>query len=540
MIDTRLLAAARAEPGGVTATATTIAATATYVPQAWFLAHALAAIAGRDWNAAALWALAVVAVAGLRWVVGLAAATASSRHGLAVRRTLRDRAYAAALAPRGRTLRTGAARGAIVDGADGVEVYVSKYIGAVAQVAVLCPLTVVLLAFVSPLAAAAAAGGLVLAIFGPMWWRRRAIRRAADHWDDYETLSADFAEYYRSMTTVRALGAVDQTRIHIETRSAALHRATVATMRVSLADTAITDVAIQGATVAAAAVAAAHAVSGDPAPSVYLALLLAGECFRPIRELARHWHAGYLGLSAVSGLDAIGAFDTAGTENQVQSIERPLPGGRLELLDVTFAYDHNSVLRGVEVTVEPGGIVTVTGESGAGKSTLFDLISGVLRPTSGSISLGGNPVGPGDVAVVGQRPVFTSGSIRDNLLAVAPRSDADLVGACRAAGFGSVIDNLPHGLDEEIGEAGTGLSGGQRQRLAVARAILSDRPIVLVDEPTSALDEQTADEVLAALADLAHQRIVLVITHDPRVVEVADAQLVVAHGHVLPARVGAP
>nr|MDT0527092.1 ABC transporter ATP-binding protein [Streptomyces sp. DSM 41633] len=116
----------------------------------------------------------------------------------------------------------------------------------------------------------------------------------------------------QGMATLRAAGAVGRVRERLEKRSAALHRATVAKLRVSLVDTGLTDLAVQGGTVAAVLVACSSAATGRTATTgTYLLLLLASECFRPVRDLSREWHAGYLGVSAADGIAALRTAEPA-------------------------------------------------------------------------------------------------------------------------------------------------------------------------------------------------------------------------------------
>nr|WP_255375428.1 ATP-binding cassette domain-containing protein [Saccharomonospora sp. CUA-673] len=256
---------------------------------------------------------------------------------------------------------------------------------------------------------------------------------------------------------------------------------------------------------------------------VYLILLLASEAFRPIRELSRHWHAGFLGLTAIPGLTRLGAF--AGRPDRQPSAPvadvHPAPtavqADRLHVTDLCFRYPDAAepVLDDFHLTARRGALTAVVGPSGAGKSTLFDLLLGFLTPDAGTIELDGRPLRREDVAVVSQRPVLFAGTVRDNLTVAGPVTESDLTAATHAAGVLDEIRAFPHGFDTEVTEAGASLSGGQRQRLALARALLARRPVLLVDEPTSALDPDRAADVVATLHRVAAERIVLMISHRP-------------------------
>src|SRR5690606_15518038 len=139
--------------------------------------------------------------------------------------------------------------------------------------------------------------------------------------------------------------------------------------------------------------------------------------------------------------------------------------------------------------------------SGTGKSTLLKLIAGLLAPDSGKLLHDDQPVAPlsqsiGALAWAGQHPWFIHGTLADNLRLVAPAADDDRLHAVLAR---CGLDNLPSGLSTPLDENGGGLSGGQGRRLGLARALLSDAPLLLLDEPTAELDPATEARMLDAL-----------------------------------------
>jgi ATP-binding cassette, subfamily C, bacterial CydD len=516
---------------------------ATYVPQALALAVGLAAMVDDD-PPRLVAALAVVATlvalrTGLTWLQSHAA----WKLGAAVRVRLRDEALGGALVPTALhdpTRRDGALRATLVDGVDGVDAYVTRYLPAVAQVLVMVPLVALALAMVHPMAGLLAGTAAVAAVLVPIAWRRALARRSSDHWDSYERLGSDMLESLRGMTTLRLLGTVPRARTRLAERSDALHRTTVRTMRVSLVDTALIDLAVQGGALAAVALAVHDAAGGGgSALSSYLVLLLSSEVFRPVRDLSRAWHAGYLGTSAVGALVALGVGRAS---TPVEPVDAGTTAGVAPVTvdDVGFRYAGATrpVLDGVSATFEVGGVTAVVGPSGAGKSTLLDLLIGHLAPDRGRVHRAGMPVRPDDVAVVTQRPVLFEGTVRDNLRVGRPAAtDAELLRACAEAGILAEVLAMPGGLDAHVATAGATVSGGQRQRLAVARAVVADRPVVLADEPTSALDPEAARAVTRALAALARDRVVVVVAHREeshegvaRVLELRDGHLVELQG----------
>ncbi|WP_435748863.1 ATP-binding cassette domain-containing protein [Microbacterium sp. PMB16] len=504
---------------------------ATHLLQALALAWSLAAFVRGDVAGAGAGIGAILAIGLTRVLLTLVQGDTAARLGGRVRADLRGAAVTAALVPErlhDASLRDGSTQLALGDGIDGTDAYVSKYIPAVVQLAAGSLIAVCLVAVLSPLVALCVAAGILLAVLGPLLWKRMLARRGFAHRDSYEALSGDLLESLRGMSTLRALGDVPATRSRLQARTEALRLATERVMRSSLAETAITDFAVQAGVVIAAGLAVVSVMTGEPpAVEVYALLLLSSEAFRPVRELSRHWHAGFLGLTAIPGLAALGAFDRSAAAAPEQETVSAAGGQVLRISGLSYRYPgaDDDVLCGVDLHAERGEVHAIAGPSGAGKSTLFDLVLGFLPATAGTIELDGRPLRPCDVAVVSQRPVLFAGTIKENVDLFDAGQEA-LEDACAAAGVLDEIRAIPGGFDAMVAEAGTSLSGGQRQRLALARALLARRPVLLVDEPTSALDDHNALTVAETLERVATERIVLMISHRPEALaRVADVRV---------------
>src|SRR5690606_11452524 len=290
--------------------------------------------------------------------------------------------------------RAGAVRATLVDGVEGVDAYVSRYLPQLLVTLSVPPLLLAALLLVEPLALLGLLPALLLALAGPRAWDRLLARRGTEHWDTYEALGADYLEALQGMPALRAAGAVGRTRQRLEERSARLHRATVAKLRVSLVDTGLTDLAIQGGTAAAALLACHSAVTGSAtATDTYLVLLLAAECFRPVRDLSREWHAGYLGVSAADGLAALRTARPAVADTgTVPARWSAPPDIRFENVGVTYEGAARPVLHGVSFTAEAGRTTALVGPSGAGKSTLLGLLQRHHEPGTGRITVAGRDV----------------------------------------------------------------------------------------------------------------------------------------------------
>jgi len=202
---------------------------------------------------------------------------------------------------------------------------------------------------------------------------------------------------------------------------------------------------------------------------------------------------------------------------------------------VSFSYGDAPVLSGIDFTAGKGEVIALVGPSGSGKSTLVDLIPRFYEPTGGRILLDGIdtreiklPALRSLTGIVSQETVLFHDSVRSNIAYGATNrySQEQIEAAATAANAHEFIMELPRGYDTLLGERGTRLSGGQRQRLAIARALLTDPPILILDEATSALDTESERLVQEAVDRLLQGRTVFVIAHRLSTITHADQILV--------------
>lgn len=200
--------------------------------------------------------------------------------------------------------------------------------------------------------------------------------------------------------------------------------------------------------------------------------------------------------------------------------------------DLCFTYDRDKIFDGAEFSLEKGKFYAVTGPSGTGKSTLLKLMLGVYTPDDGLLAIKTNDQSiPLDrstrrlFAYVPQGNILFSGTIRENLLVVKPdATEEEISEAVYVSAMESYLNQLPHGLDTTLGEAGSGLSEGQAQRLTIARAILGGAPILLLDECTSALDVATEELVLQRIYELKN-RTCIAVTHRPAAERICSGRI---------------
>jgi len=208
---------------------------------------------------------------------------------------------------------------------------------------------------------------------------------------------------------------------------------------------------------------------------------------------------------------------------------------------VGFSYDHEPVLRDINLEIRRGEVIALVGMSGGGKSTMADLIPRFYDVPEGCISIDGVDIRDytlaslrAQVAIVTQHTFLFNDTVRNNIAYGDITKDMDaIVAAARAAHAHDFIMELPHGYDTVIGELGVKLSGGQRQRLAIARALLKNAPLLVLDEATSALDNESERLVQSALETLMHNRTTLVIAHRLSTIRRADRIVVVVRGRIV-------
>ncbi|NIF22687.1 thiol reductant ABC exporter subunit CydC [Candidatus Pantoea multigeneris] len=198
-----------------------------------------------------------------------------------------------------------------------------------------------------------------------------------------------------------------------------------------------------------------------------------------------------------------------------------------------YAPEAPKVLDQLSFNVPAGECLAILGPSGAGKTTILNLVQGFWDCTAGEVKIGGQQVKTLSdevlrqlISVVGQKTYLFNASIRDNLRLVAPdAADEQLWEALSRAALADEVRTFPQGLDTLVGELGARLSGGQARRIAIARAYLSDAPIILLDEPTEGLDAVNTDLVLNCLKDLIKGKTTLLVTHQIQPLVLANSRL---------------
>jgi ATP-binding cassette subfamily C protein CydCD len=491
--------------------------------------------------------LAAVAVgrALVAWLTELAAHRASAAVKSELRGRLLERATALGPGWLGGQ-RTGSLVALATRGVDALDDYFSRYLPQLG-LAVVVPAAVLLRVVTEDWVSAAIIVGtlplipLFMILIG--WVTRSQTDR---QWRLLSRLSGHFLDVVAGLPTLKVFGRAKAQAESIRRITGEYRQATMRTLRVAFLSSFVLELL---ATISVALVAVTigmRLVHGDMDLSIGLVILvLAPEAYLPLRQVGAQYHAAAEGLAAAEEI-----FEVLETPVP-DSGTRRLPEGEIAFEGVTVRYPGRAsdAVTGASFRVAPGETVALVGPSGAGKSTLLGVLLGFVRPDAGRVRVGGADLASADLeewrsrlAWVPQHPHLYAGTIGENVRLARPGADDTAVRRALAdAGALEFVDALPDGTDTALGEDGAGLSAGQRQRLALARAFLADRPVLLLDEPTAALDGTTEAEVVEAVRRLAVGRTVLLVVHRPALLAVADrvVRLEPASVTAVPARTGA-
>ncbi|MGW0951065.1 thiol reductant ABC exporter subunit CydD [Streptomyces sp. NPDC002545] len=460
------------------------------------------------------------------WLTELAAHRASA----AVKSELRGRLLerAAALGPGWLSgQRTGSLVALATRGVDALDDYFSRYLPQLG-LAVAVPVAVLARIVTEDWVSAAiivATLPLIPVFMMLIGWATQS--RMDRQWRLLSQLSGHFLDVVAGLPTLKVFGRAKAQAESIRRITGEYRRATMRTLRIAFLSSFALELLATLSVALVAVTIGMRLVSGDMDLYIGLVILvLAPEAYLPLRQVGAQYHAAAEGLAAAEEIFAV--LETPVPDSGTGAV----PAGALAFEDVSVRYPGRSAdaVTDVSFSVRPGETVALVGPSGAGKSTLLNVLLGFVKPSAGRVRVAEADLADVDleqwrsrIAWVPQRPHLYAGTIAENVRLARPDADdAAVRGALADAGALEFVDALPEGLDTRLGEDGVGLSAGQRQRLALARAFLADRPVLLLDEPTAALDGATEAEVVDAVRRLSAGRTVLLVVHRPALLDVAD------------------
>jgi ATP-binding cassette subfamily B protein len=235
--------------------------------------------------------------------------------------------------------------------------------------------------------------------------------------------------------------------------------------------------------------------------------------------------------------------DHEGIEYVRQDKRLPAVRGRIDFQNVSLSHSNTTILKQMNLTVQPQEKVGIIGPSGSGKTTILRLLDLYLEPDAGRIMIDGVDIQSislndlrKNIAWVSQYPELFAVSIVDNMRDAnvsSSISPEDIAWATKVSGLSEFVGKLPMGLDTKVSENSSSLSGGQKQRIAIARALLKEAPIICMDEPTSALDIQSEKLITASIGQLIQKKTVLLATHRLPLLNLMDSVYVLQDGKLI-------
>jgi ATP-binding cassette, subfamily B, bacterial len=270
-------------------------------------------------------------------------------------------------------------------------------------------------------------------------------------------------------------------------------------------------------------------------------LFMANMFFSPISNLGTQYNQA---LTAMAGAERLFNLLDSPPEwaDRPDAVDLPRMRGRVEFQNVRFAYDpERPVLRDIDFTAEPGQTIALVGHTGSGKTTIINLIAKFYLPSAGRLMIDEHEIRDitadslhRQLGIVVQQNFLFTGTVGENIRVGRPdATDAEILDVLRRLDCEDLLENLPKGLDSEIGERGVGISSGQKQLVCFARALLADPRILILDEATSSVDSMTEARIQGALEVLLAGRTSFIVAHRLSTIRNADQVLVLDHGRIV-------
>lgn len=338
----------------------------------------------------------------------------------------------------------------------------------------------------------------------------------AKYWGKYTSMGDSFLDSVQGLRELKIFRADAARHEKMNRNAEEFRKITMKVLVMQLASTTIMDmVAYGGAGLGIAFAVTGAAYRGLPPVYALFLILVAVEFFLPLRAFGSAFHVAMNGVSAGKKILSLLA--------QPDPVwgDKELSGTELRLDNVTFSYDgERSVLRNVSMKFPAVGMTAIVGESGCGKSTAVGLLTGALRPGSGTVVAGGKPLESlsreayySRVAVVSCNTYVFNTTVRENFrLAKKDVTDDEIMSALEQVNLADFIRENG-GLDKAVTEDGANISGGQKQRLALAVNLVADKDIYIFDEATSNIDIESESVIMRNIKALSGKKSVIVISH---------------------------
>lgn len=361
-----------------------------------------------------------------------------------------------------------------------------------------------------------------------------------------QRLAGHFLDRVAHLSTILQLGGKSEVFDEVESNSERYRDVVMRTLKVAFLSSTVLEF-FTSIAIAMLAIFIGFSLYGaiiwGPAESLTLfsgltILILAPEFFQPLRNLSQYYHDRASALGAANNLVEFLFYntETSGIDAKEANAENATPP-RLILSQLVIGFENSAthpLTSPLNLDITANNMVVISGDSGSGKTTLLNTLAQFIPPLTGSINGSIN----GSIAYLPQKPWIKNNSIYENLKALAPNaSRSEMTAALDQLGLLDELETHRLSIDTEtfdsetfdseilnaiIGEHGKGLSGGQMQRMAFARVLLNPTPIIIFDEPTAQLDLNSKALIYNALKVLKDQRILIIASHDPLLIEQSD------------------
>lgn len=447
----------------------------------------------------------------------------------AVRKDVREKLHARLLSKEGQTDQrfTRELLPLALESTDALDAWYTKVLPVVLGIAITMPCLLLAAFLVDPMT------GLLMLVTVPiapflLYLIGRVTREASEaQWRAMNRFSAGLSEILRALPTLKLFARERAERQRVRGLSEDFAGAALRVLQLSF----VSAFALELITTLAIAIIAVsiglRLLYGQLTFSAaFFVLLLTPEFYQPLRLSGTAFHSGMTAHTAESSLLKASSVApaTRGVHVAQTSLSPSTTRGAIVVRGLSFRYPGSPLplLSGIQFTVPKGSLTVLAGPSGCGKTTLLRLLAGLLTPESGQITRADA------LSYVPQEPHLYNATLFENITLFQQGYDeASVRKALKALCLSEWAEALPQGLATPLGEGGQSLSQGQRKRLGLARALVQDRPLILLDEPTAALDERTAATIREVLLSLkaSSRHTLFVISHDERLQVAADTVL---------------
>ncbi|MGO5135532.1 ABC transporter ATP-binding protein/permease [Clostridium butyricum] len=417
-----------------------------------------------------------------------------------------------------------------VEGVEALEIYFGRYLPQFFY-SMLAPIT--LFVFISFISIKSAVVFIVcvplipLSIIAIMKIAKKILK---EYWNSYANLGDTFLENLQGLTTLKVFDIDEERHRKMNEEAEGFRKITMKVLSMQLNSINIMDLIAFGGAALGTIVALIEFKNGNlSVGNLFVIILLSSEFFIPLRLLGSYFHIAMNGMAACDKIFYL--LDAEEKEKDIFDDESSkLNNISVSLENVKFSYDgERTVVDNVNMDIPNKGLVAIVGESGSGKSTIASLIMNTNSVTHGAIKLNGINVENislddiyNKISLVSTNSYIFNGSIMDNLLmGKYDATKSEINDALKKARLHDFVQSLRDGLNTNVGEGGSSLSGGQKQRLALARAILGNREMIIFDEATSNIDIESEEAIWESIYELSKDKTILVISH--RLANVVDA-----------------